>query len=83
MDEKQIPQVRVGIMNEPQLDFVLNGDYRVNGNACGGAQTHDSRINAAPNRNPIRGLTSTACGDAKTHDSQTTQRINSSSQAAF
>ena len=39
MDEKQIPQVRVGIMNEPAIDFVLNGDYRVNGAACCGDQT--------------------------------------------
>ena len=39
MDEKQIPQVRVGIMNEPEIDFVLNGDYRVNGAACSGDQT--------------------------------------------
>ncbi len=36
MDEKLIPQVRVGIMNEPELEFVLNGEYRVNGNTCGG-----------------------------------------------
>ena len=39
MDEKQIPQVRVGIMNEPTIDFVLNGDYRVNGATCSGDQT--------------------------------------------
>ena len=39
MDEKQIPQVRVGIMNEPQVDFVLNGDYRVNGAVLSGDQT--------------------------------------------
>ena len=39
MDEKQIPQVRVGIMNEPQVDFVLNGDYRVNGAVCNGDQS--------------------------------------------
>ena len=39
MDEKKIPQVRVGIMNEPTIDFVLNGDYRVNGAACSGDQT--------------------------------------------
>ena len=39
MDEKQIPQVRVGIMNEPTLDFVLNGDYRVNGAVCNGDQS--------------------------------------------
>ena len=39
MEEKQIPQVRVGIMNEPTIDFVLNGDYRVNGVTCSAAQT--------------------------------------------
>ncbi len=39
MDEKLIPQVRVGIMNEPEIDFVLNGDYRVNGTMCSGSQT--------------------------------------------
>ena len=39
MDEKKIPQVRVGIMNEPTIDFVLNGDYRVNGAVCSGDQT--------------------------------------------
>jgi len=39
MDEKQIPQVRVGILNEPQVEFVLNGEYRVNGVACTGLQT--------------------------------------------
>ena len=38
MDEKMIPQVRVGIMNEPQVEFVLNGDYRVNGAVCSGDQ---------------------------------------------
>ena len=38
MDEKQIPQVRVGIMNEPDIEFVLNGEYRVNGAACSGDQ---------------------------------------------
>lgn len=37
-DQNQIPQVRVGIMSEPRLDFVLNGDYRVNGTLCSGAQ---------------------------------------------
>ena len=36
MDEIQIPQVRVGIMNEPLIDFALNGDYRVNGTVCNG-----------------------------------------------
>ena len=25
-------------MNEPQVEFVLNGDYRVNGTACSGGQ---------------------------------------------
>ena len=39
MDEKQIPQVRVGIMNEPEIEFVLNGDYRVGGAVIDGAQT--------------------------------------------
>ena len=38
MDEKQIPQVSVGIMNEPQVTFVLNGAYRVNGTECTGNQ---------------------------------------------
>ena len=38
MDEKKIPQVRVGIMNEPTIEFVLNGDYRVNGATCSGDQ---------------------------------------------
>ena len=38
MDEKQIPQVSVGIMNEPQVAFVLNGTYRVNGAECTGDQ---------------------------------------------
>ena len=38
MDEKQIPQVRVGIMNEPELEFVLNGEYRVSGAAYSGVQ---------------------------------------------
>ena len=38
MDEKQIPQVSVGIMNEPQVAFVLNGAYRVNGTECTGDQ---------------------------------------------
>ena len=37
-DQNQIPQVRVGIMSEPRLDFVLNGDYRVNGTLCNGDQ---------------------------------------------
>ena len=38
MDEKNIPQVRVGIMSEPQVAFVLNGDYRVNGAVSNGDQ---------------------------------------------
>lgn len=24
----QVPQVKVGIMNEPMVEFELNGDYR-------------------------------------------------------
>ena len=39
MDENNIPQVRVGIMSEPEVMFVLNGDYRVNGTVCSGEQT--------------------------------------------
>ena len=39
MDEKQIPQVRVGIMNEPEIEFVLNGDYRMDGAVINGDQT--------------------------------------------
>ena len=39
MNENQIPQVRVGIMNEPEIHFVLNGDYRVNGDICSGDHT--------------------------------------------
>ena len=38
MDEKRIPKVRVGIMNEPEVEFVLNSDYRVNGSVCNGLQ---------------------------------------------
>ena len=38
MDEKKIPQVSVGIMNEPQVAFMFNGDYRVNGTTCSGGQ---------------------------------------------
>lgn len=34
----QVPQVRVGIMNEPEVEFVLNGDYKVNGAVCSGSQ---------------------------------------------
>ncbi len=33
------PQVRVGIMNEPEVEFVLNGDYKVNGSVCSGLHT--------------------------------------------
>ena len=36
---KTTPQVRVGIMNEPSVEFVLNGNYVVNGNQCSGAHT--------------------------------------------
>ena len=53
MDEKQIPQVRVGIMNEPTIDFVLNGDYRVNGAACSGghsARCVDGQVEWGGNR---------------------------------
>jgi len=39
MNENQIPQVRVGIMNEPEIHFVLNSDYRVNGDICSGEHT--------------------------------------------
>ena len=34
-----IPQVKVGIMSEPQLEFVLNGDYRVATAVCSGKQS--------------------------------------------
>lgn len=33
-----VPQVRVGIMNEPMVEFELNGDYRVNGEKVTGNQ---------------------------------------------
>lgn len=33
------PTVKVGIMNEPVVDFVLNGNYRLNGADCTGAQS--------------------------------------------
>lgn len=33
-----IPQVKVGIMNEPTVEFVLNNDYTVNGVVVNGAQ---------------------------------------------
>ena len=38
MNTNQIPQVRVGIMNEPEIDLVLNADYCVNGILCHGEQ---------------------------------------------
>ena len=34
----KVPQVRVGIMNEPVVDFVLNNEYRVGGNLVAGNQ---------------------------------------------
>jgi hypothetical protein len=34
----QVPLVRVGIMNEPQVEFVLNSDYRVLGTVAQGSQ---------------------------------------------
>ena len=34
----QVPQVRVGIMTEPMLEFELNGDYRVDGEKVTGNQ---------------------------------------------
>ncbi len=34
-----VPQVRVGIMNEPEIEFVFNSDYRVNGKLVAGSQT--------------------------------------------
>ena len=33
-----VPQVRVGIMNEPQVEFILNSDYLVNGEKVTGNQ---------------------------------------------
>ena len=39
MEDKKIPQVRVGIMNEPTIEFVLNGDYLVNGAKHSGDHT--------------------------------------------
>ncbi|MBR5103020.1 MAG: SpoIID/LytB domain-containing protein [Muribaculaceae bacterium] len=36
---KTTPQVKVGIMNEPSVDFVLNGIYKTNGNDCTGPQS--------------------------------------------
>ena len=35
----QTPQVKVGIMNEPTVEFVLNGDYATGGTVCSGSQT--------------------------------------------
>ena len=40
----KVPQVRVGIMNEPTVDFVLNNQYQVNGNLVAGNQ-HVEAIN--------------------------------------
>ena len=38
-----VPRVRVGIMNEPQVDFVLFGDYRVDGgDAVTGTQSAEA-----------------------------------------
>ena len=37
----KVPQVRVGIMNEPVVDFVLNNEYRVNGALVAGKQHVD------------------------------------------
>ncbi|MBO6250980.1 MAG: SpoIID/LytB domain-containing protein [Muribaculaceae bacterium] len=34
---KDVPQVKVGIMNEPQIHFEFHGDYRVNGHLVNGA----------------------------------------------
>ena len=34
----QVPQVKVGIMNEPMVEFELNGDYRVDGEKVTGNQ---------------------------------------------
>lgn len=33
-----IPQVKVGIMNEPCIEFVLNGNYGVQGKVATGVQ---------------------------------------------
>lgn len=33
-----IPQVKVGIMNEPSVEFVLNGNYKVQGEVRTGTQ---------------------------------------------
>ncbi len=39
---KKVPQVKVGIMNEPTLDFVLNGKYLENGKEVTG--THHAEV---------------------------------------
>lgn len=42
-----VPQVKVGIMSEPVIDFVLNGEYKVNGVALTGAQhaeCHEGKV---------------------------------------
>lgn len=36
---KNVPQVKVGIMNEPSVEFVLNGNYKINGSDCTGPQS--------------------------------------------
>ena len=47
MKSNNVPQVRVGIMNDGTLEFVLNGDYVVNGAVCTGifsAQCADGKV---------------------------------------
>lgn len=39
MKKNDVPQVRVGIMNEPEVSFVLNGTYSASGCAVTGTQT--------------------------------------------
>ncbi len=39
MKKNDVPQVRVGIMNEPEVSFVLNGTYSTSGCAVTGTQT--------------------------------------------
>ncbi len=34
-----VPQVKVGIMHEPNVDFILHGDYKVNGTVVTGEQS--------------------------------------------
>ena len=34
-----VPQVQVGIMHEPSVEFVLHGNYKVNGIEVTGNQT--------------------------------------------